>query len=771
MILLSIAFTAFAQRPKVGVVLCGGGAKGAAHVGVLKVLEENGIPIDYIAGTSMGAIVGGLYAIGYSAADLDSLIMHEDWTITMSDRLPQRNVTYESKRFSEKYILEIPFGKRRPRIRMTQPEGELVGPPPHNTHDHSERTQPQSSLPSTILGNIPMALIGGQNIYNLFTKLSVGYQDSLDFNNMPIPFACVAVDLLSKKEIVFRSGNFVDAIRASMAIPGVFAPVQMDGMVLVDGGVTNTFPVDVAKAMGADIVIGVWLDDKKEEQPTINNIGDMFNELLNLYMNDKIEYSFNNTDILIAPVVKEYGTMSFDTKSLRSLMDIGASAAKEKETDLRRLKALLDQKEEEEEQTMIGPQFVRKKYNKAIQIDRDSITIGTISFSGISASNAEWLIGQSKLKPGIKLSGRDIEETINDFYSTSAFSSVTYSLKGKESPFDMGINFVPGYTSQLGVGIRFDTEEIAKILLNVSVNNRSLYGSKFSLEGVLAYNSMVKAQYAYAFRSLAQFNISYGFRDTDMDIFNRGQKFGNVSYQKHMVDAGVSSNKSRLLHTQAGARFESFNFKSILTASDIPDEYDRDLGRNNFLSVYGEATLDQRDKPYFPEKGVIVDVGYSYYFNILSQAESPFSAANFSLTGIIPMTRHVALIPSFHSRVLYGESIPICYMNLMGGYEEGRYMTQQIPFIGFNNMYAFEKVLASASVDLRVKFLQKHYITASAAYALDSYDFSAMLSEPGIFGTRLGYAYNSVIGPVSFNLHWSDYSKKVGFYMSLGYSF
>jgi NTE family protein len=257
-LLLLLALPTFAQRPKVGVVLCGGGAKGAAHVGVLKVLEENGIPIDCIAGTSMGAIVGGLYAIGYSAAELDSLIMAQDWNYVMSDRIPRRNTYFEQRKYQDNYLLRIPFGAG---------DYSRLGP----------RPQPRRGEGGSLLDNIPIAMVNGQNIYNLFTRLSVGYQDSLDFSRMPIPFACVAVDLIGKKEVVFHGGNFVDAIRASMAIPGYFSPVRLNDMVLIDGGALNNFPVDVAKAMGADIIIGVKLGELSDEAPEINSIGDLFN--------------------------------------------------------------------------------------------------------------------------------------------------------------------------------------------------------------------------------------------------------------------------------------------------------------------------------------------------------------------------------------------------------------------------------------------------------------------------------------------------------------
>ena len=319
-LLLLLSLPALAQRPKVGVVLCGGGAKGAAHVGVLKVLEENDIPIDYIVGTSMGAIVGGLYAIGYSAAELDSLIMAQDWNYVMSDRIPRRETYFDQRKYQDNYLLRIPFGAgdysrlaardQRPGARDQRP-----GQPPRREG-------------ASLLDNIPLAVVTGQNVYNLFSRLSVGYQDSLDFSRMPIPFACVAVDVIGKKEVVFKSGNFVDAIRASMAIPGYFAPVRIDDMVLVDGGMLNNYPVDVARAMGADIIIGVRLSEPTEEKPQVNSIGDLFSEMLDVYTNAKLAAAIADTDLLITAETKGYNMLSFDNKSLRTLLDNGEKAAR-----------------------------------------------------------------------------------------------------------------------------------------------------------------------------------------------------------------------------------------------------------------------------------------------------------------------------------------------------------------------------------------------------------------------------------------------------------
>ncbi|MDD2595215.1 MAG: patatin-like phospholipase family protein [Bacteroidales bacterium] len=754
-LIFTTCFQLFAQRPKVGLVLCGGGAKGAAHAGVLKVLEEYQIPVDYIVGTSMGAIVGGLHAIGYSGDDLDSLIMAQDWTTIMSDRVPRQDISFENKKYRENYILKIPFGRGAPKLPFRAHAGEDAPPEP-----------------GSILSNIPMALIGGQNIYNLFTRLSVGYQDSLDFDNMPIPYACVAVDLVGKKEVVFRNGNLVQAMRASMAIPGVFAPVRLNDMVLVDGGVRNNYPVDVAKAMGADIIIGVKLGiDSEKKEVSVNSIGDVFSEMLDMYMEDKYQAAIDMTDILITPSIKGYGTMSFDQPSLRVLIDNGEKAAREKDVELRRLKHLLDEKQKEEEENMVGPKYVRKSYRKAIHIDQDTIVLGHVSFNGLSLRDAEWLLGGSKLKSGASVTGKDIDKAISDFYSTSAFSSVTYILKGQESPYDMEINFTPGLRSQLGIGFRFDTEEIATILLNVSFNRLALYGSKYSLTAKVAYNNAIKANYSYAFRTQVQFNTGYSFKSSDLNLFNKGLRSDDISFINQAAYVSLSSRKFRSIYTELGMKYENFDYTSELSPSDVPSIYDPDTERNNFISAYVKATFDQLDKEYFPTRGIAFDAGYSYYFNWLTKDNYPFSAVNFHITGVASLSDRFALIPSLYHRTLIGGNIPVSYMNLMGGYEAGRYMEQQMPFMGFNYTYAFKNILSVASMDARVRIGNNHYITASASYSIDSEGFSDIFADAGILGVRLGYSYDFMIGPISFNLHWSDYTSRVGAYLSFGYSF
>ncbi len=745
--LLLTILPAFAQRPKVGVVLCGGGAKGAAHVGVLKVLEENNIPIDYIVGTSMGSIIGGLYAIGYSAAELDSLIMAQDWNFVMSDRIPRSSRSFQRKRTQDEYTLRIPFG----------------------AGDYSRLSASMQRRPeeTSFLSNIPLAMVDGQNIYNLFTKLSVGYQDSLDFSLMPIPFACVAVDVIGKKEVVFKSGHFVDAIRSSMAIPGYFSPVRIGDMVLIDGGALNNYPVDVAREMGADIIIGVKLGELDNKEPVIENIGDLALEVMDLYMDTKLAHAIEDTDILITPSTKGFNTLSFDTQSLRTLIDNGEAAARNKIEELQKLNDSLSRSE----QMFIGPKKAPEHYRKAIRLDRDSITLGIVSYNGLKPKDVHLLLDRSPLKPGARISGQDLEREVTRFYNTAAFQSVTYLLRGQTDPYDLELNFVAGRPSEMGLGFRFDSEEVAAILLGVDINANTLYGSKFSAKAKLAYNMQAEFKYSYAFPSLAQVGVGYGVRSSNLNILNKGM-VSNMGFTNHAVTAAFSTSNVRDIDIKMGVRFDYYMYRRLLSEGELFPNYDMDLDRNKFLSAFFQAEVDRRDQKYYPTSGFDLNAKFNYYLNKpFGSGFTNFSAIQAHFSGVVPFGDRVAFILSLDNRTLIGKEVPLIYGNFMGGFVAGRYLDHQIPFLGFTHTHLFKNVLAIATLDTRARIFDNHYVYASASYAQDFVKIKEAFQDTPVIGVRLGYSYNSVIGPLSADVIWSNYAHAVGAYVSIGYTF
>lgn len=289
--LLFLPLMLWAQdRPKVAVVLSGGGAKGTAHIGALKVIEEAGIPIDYVVGTSMGAIVGGLYSIGYTPQQLDSMVNAQNWKFLLSDAPNPKDVLLDDRLKSERYVLSIPF-----------------------------------SLKSANISDA--GIIKGRNLARLFSTLTDGYQDSVNFNRLPIPFACVSENLVDGSEVVFHEGILATAMRSSMSIPGVFVPVDLNGMVLVDGGMVNNYPVDVALGMGAGYIIGVDVQSPLLKASGLKSLKDIFGQIINLQGERKYRENLRRTDVLIKVDVSGYSAASFTKEAIDTLIVRGERAA------------------------------------------------------------------------------------------------------------------------------------------------------------------------------------------------------------------------------------------------------------------------------------------------------------------------------------------------------------------------------------------------------------------------------------------------------------
>ena len=305
-------------RPKVGVVLSGGGAKGAAHIGALKYLEEIGLPIDYVVGTSMGSIIGGLYAMGYSPDELEQLIANMNWSQYVGNSIDRSAMSEEVRKRNSTMVANIPFSFN----------GIL---------NKKETNDAVSFLPSAYVNNT--------SLINLFNDLCVGYQKDMNFNDLPIPFACVATDIKTGKEVDIRYGSVPNAMRASMAIPGVFAPVSMDGHLLVDGGLVNNFPADVLQEMGADIIIGVDVSDRDTiHDGEILSLPEVLNGLVDNAVNSKRDDNQAICDIYIAPDITGYGTLSFTHEAIDTLVQRGYQKVKEYQEPLMKIKQHLESK-------------------------------------------------------------------------------------------------------------------------------------------------------------------------------------------------------------------------------------------------------------------------------------------------------------------------------------------------------------------------------------------------------------------------------------------
>lgn len=667
-------------RKKVGLVLGGGGAKGVSHIGVLKVLEEAGIPIDYIAGTSMGAIVGGLYAIGYSATEIDSMVASQDWQLLLSDRVKRDNLTFPEKENSERYVISLPFGIEK--------KDRLVG-----------------------------GMIKGQNLQNLFSNLTIGYHDSVDFNSFPIPFACVAVNLVDGKDFVFRKGSLPIAMRASMAIPAAFTPVKLDSMVLVDGGLNNNYPADVVKTMGADIVIGVDLgtSDLKNLQHLNSTIG-VVGQIVALHGYEKYVHNTEITDLLIRPNTSPYNSASFTTAALDTLIMRGEEAARKQWNELLTLKE------------KIGSDSISTNtHSKAIVLKpHDSFLIRKIYFEGADPRDEKWLLQISQLKENSWISLQKLHHAMSILIGTNAYSNVSYKLTGEDAR-DLHLIVEPKSASAVNVGLRFDSEEIIAVLLNGTFDYHTKFHSRFSVTGRVGKKTYGRVDYSIERNPLRNLNLSYKFTYQDLDIYHKGEKSLNTTFRNHFAEFSYSDMNWLSFKVQTGIRYEHYNYKSVLNNGDLLV----DFKPQNFINYFVSTHFETLDRSYYPNRGVSLKANYTVYTDnfVGYQGHTPFSALSAHFLSVIPVTSHFSFLPALYGRILIGRDAAFPYLNAIGGETEGHYLDHQLPFAGINHVEFLDHAFLSLRLQLRQRISSRHYISLIGNYGVHDDNFFNLLTQ------------------------------------------
>lgn len=723
-LLIPFSVHAQQQRKKVGVVLSGGGAKGVAHIKALKVIEEAGIPIDYIVGTSMGSIVGGLYAIGYTPEQLDSMVRKQNWTFLLSDRIKRSSMSLTDRERSEKYIVSIPFTKN----------------------------------PKEIAGG----LIKGQNLANLFSDLTVGYHDSISFNKLPIPFACVSANVVNGDQVVFREGVLSTAMRASMAIPGVFTPVRIDSMVLVDGGIVNNYPADVAKAMGADIIIGVDVQNVLKSANNLNSVPEILGQIIDLTCQTNHEKNVDLTDTYIRVNVDGYSSASFTPAAIDSLMQRGEEAARAQWDSLIALKKKIG----------ISDDYVPKQHGPYSSLSNSrTIFVTKISFTGVETKDKKWLMKKCNLKEDSDITTQQIEQALFQLRGSQSYSSASYKLMHTSEGYHLTFMLEEKYEKRINLGIRFDSEEIASLLVNGTADIKTHIPSRLSLTGRLGKRYAARIDYTLEPMQQRNFNFSYMFQYNDINIYDKGDRAYNLTYKYHLAEFGFSDVWYKNFRFGLGFRFEYYKYKDFLFKK--PELADLDIESEHFLSYFAQVHYNTYDKGYFPSKGSDFSASYSLYTDNMAQynEHAPFSALKGSWASVIPVTRRFSIIPSIYGRILIGKDFPYPIQNAIGGEVYGLYIPQQLPFAGITNIELMNNSIMIASVKFRQRMGSIHYLTLTGNYGLTESNFFDILRGKQLYGISAGYGMDSIFGPLEITFGYSNRTDKGGCYVNLGYYF
>lgn len=710
-----------ATRPKVGLVLSGGGAKGLAHIGVLKVLEENGLKVDYITGVSMGSIVGALYSIGYSASEIEDIANSLDWNELLNDEVSRDNISIEEKDEDGRYVGQLMIVN-----------GRLM---------------------------LPKGFVKGNKIASVLSSLTWPVHEINDFNDFPIPFKCIATDIATIEPVILDHGYLPDALRASMAIPAYFSPVEIGGKMLVDGGVFRNFPVEEVKDMGADIVIGVNVTSGLHGKEDLNSVFQILGQSTTYQITQAIEDQKKYCDVLVEPELSKYNMFSFgDTDSIimagekmaRIYSDVFSHIA-----------------------DSINSFYVNPtKYGAAIELKAaNSIYIDSLRIIGLEEISENVIINNLQLNIPDNVKLGEIEEGIEKIYGTRFFESVYYQfdfsegknvllVKVKEQPYDF-FKFSFNYNNYLK----------SALLLNSTFRNALGKGSRLLAEVRLSENPAFRAHYQIntLWKPAIGFTSQFVYNNFKAYHTDNSGYLENISNYRHTCfEAGLQSVLTNSIMMKALLQYDHQNIASTLSGPDSLKN------RMAYLNATAQLLLDTYDYSIFPKSGKRINVEISRNLGTTNPDNTIWSGdfirAKFLANKIFPLGEKLFLNVGMGSGVTFGENPhPINYFHFGG---ESRYEPTMIPFAGLRFMRATTPNFWNANTEITIEPWKNKYILVkgSVSKLADSYE-GLWSYENLLAGIEAGIGFNSFIGPVTLTVGTNNKLNNVSAFLNIGYIF
>ncbi len=697
---------------KVGLVLSGGGAKGLAHIGVIKVLEEEGIYVDMVGGTSMGGLMGGLYASGYSPSELKEVANNIPWDKLLSDNSVRTDLTIEGKKSTDGYFLSLPL------------KGWIPG--------------------------LPKGLIKGQLILNYLNKLTWPVADISDFSKLPIPYFCVATKLENGDTMLLDKGELSLAMRATMSIPSVFEPVIYNGVSVIDGGLVNNFPVDIMLDKGADFIIGVDVGAPLYKADEINSIIDIMDQTSSYHNQTNFKINKALADIYIQPDITGLTAFSFDVP-VDSIIKLGEDAARAHIDEIRALARKIKKRQAEFE--------AFRSHSRS-----DTIYVKGIQIEELENVSQRMVIGRLGLKiPGINTVD-NINLAIDRLYSSGFFKTINYKLEEENGEYILDIKLVEKKGSLFKVGAFYDTELQAGIKLNLTFRNLLIKGSKMGVNIKMGSNAGGEINYLvdrgrklgigtyakYNSRSVLVYNNNYENKSGDYyTSFSSLSLFGFFNY----------SNNAEL---QLGVSTDFFGISAEV--SPIPIS-----GLNEtYYKAFAVFNIDSYDDKFFPSKGqrfmiegnyIKPDVGEHLMYYKLFYGRA------------LPIGKKITFLPSAFFGGSWNGLTRTGYFYAVGGDN----FSEQGNFIPMNGLPYTAQIVDNVVIghlNFRYELFPKNFIELKTnAGATSDYVEELFVKSDFLYGGGLGYTYKSPIGPIGILFSASNLRKSLDIYFNIGVNF
>ena len=713
------------KRAKVAVVLSGGGAKGMAHIGVLKVLERAGIPVDIITGTSMGSIIGGLYSIGYNAHALDSMVRVQDWSYVITDKedMRRQSLNDRQKQNTHLYSTGLAIGK----------QDKQGG-----------------------------GIIKGKNLAELFQQLCVGFTDSLDFSrDLRIPFACVATNIIDNSEVDFHSGRLPQAMRASMAIPAAFSPVRIGDMVLVDGGLKNNYPADIAREMGAEVIIGVTVQGTPKVAEDMNSTMSILSQIIDVNCKNKLDENLAITDLHLQVDTKGYGSASFSQAAIDTLIRRGEELAMSHWDDIIALKKRIGI-DESFRPTILHP--LRPK----VMTEKQRVT--SYTFENMTPQAERFLRQKFHLDRNDSIDAKLTQELTTSMRVDLFYQTAECRLVPEGDGVHVVLTAGNRKSVQLHAGVRFDTEEYAAVQLGLDIPMKTTVPVNADITLRLGKRMMARGEITVHPRSFTRPTLSYTFHRNDVDIYMDGDLDYNIRYNQFQAEFLPINFDLRHFDLQMGLRWDYMHYRNKLgseTAMQVT------LENEHFYSYRARLNYNSEDDWYFPSRGSRFKAEYAYLTDNFAQLNDKpgMSEVNVNWRTSLSIGSRFTLQPMLYGRLLFGSTIPPVFSNTIGGDWFGHYVEQQMPFAGIGNIEYANHQFVAAQLQAQQRIGGNSYVLLRVAGAQHANRLKELLDYRTLLGGQIAYYYNTIVGPVGATVGYSNRTKKPYFYINLGYEF
>lgn len=704
------------RRPKVALVLSGGGAMGIAHVGAIQTLEKLGIRPDFVVGTSMGSIVGGLYASGMNGAELEHAVETLNWDLIFDASPPRSGLTYREKQLQADFPVKASIGVVGAKLRT------------------------------------PDALVSDANLLLELRRLVRVRAAVPTFDELPIPFRAVATDIETGQKVVLDRGELAGAMRASMSVPAVFAPYRLDGKLLVDGGMADNVPIDVARSLGADVVIVVATQSPLATADKLQGVGAVLGQTVTLLIkaNESQQLAtLRPGDVLIS--VDTAPLTAGDFKKAAAFIKIGRAAA---ETQLEGLKRIA----------------ASRTPAPAIGVDRPPPHIDYVRIENDLRLADEILLRRIEPFVGQSLSPEAVSAALREIYAMGVFSRVDYRIEEKDGRTGLVVNAVqrPGDANRLRPGLTIAAAGKGQNEFDISAEYRltqlDSLGSEARFVGAVGDRKLISAEY---------FRLLDSYQRWFVDPMVTLQRRPITIYDDSGFRLGTYDASYALLSLAAGRQFgtvgearigvELGSGKASLEEGDLtPRDIDLDLGQ-----LFASAGADTLDNPYFPTRGIRATVEWAHGLKPLGDAD-PFQTLSFDGTYATAWGRHAVILNLAGGDTFQG-SLPVTSLFTLGGpFNFPGYQVQELTgetFAVARAMYRYRLTDHSESLIGVPLYVGATAVAGNAWAHRDDASLSNLR-----FGGNIYVGADTLIGPVFFALAAADHGR-TAFYVFIGKPF